>query len=103
MEPQYNSQVVLLTELVSATLSDGDGLAAMVVAASGAVGMFPLGPPLVREEPRGIAVGMLCREGHIVLHASFDDGVCLVDIVARAPADVGRGIDVILRRLSPPV
>ena len=46
---------------------------------------------------------MLCREGHIVLHASFDDGVCLVDIVARAPADVGRGIDVILRRLSPPV
>ncbi len=102
MEPLYNSQVVLLTELVSATLSDGDGLAAMVVAASGAVGMFALGPPLVRKEPSGIAVGMLCREGHIVVHASPEEGVCLVDIVARAPADVGRGVEVILRRLSPP-
>jgi hypothetical protein len=26
--------------------------------------------------------------------------VCLVDIVARAPADVGKGIDVISRRLA---
>ena len=102
MDPQYNSQVVLLTELVSAKLSDGDGLAAMVVAAAGAVGMFALGPPQVREEPLGIAVGMLCREGHIVLHASPEEGACLVDIVARVPADVGRGVDVILRRLGPP-
>lgn len=102
MESGYNSQVVLLTELVSAKLPDADGLAAMVVAASGAVGMFALEPPTVREEPKGIAVGMLCRDGHIVLHLVREEGTCLVDIVARAPADVGRGIEVIMRRLSPP-
>jgi S-adenosylmethionine/arginine decarboxylase-like enzyme len=102
MESNFNSHVVELTELVPARLADADGLAAMVVAASGAVGMFPLGPPTVREGPRGIAVGMLCRDGHIVLHASPEEGICLVDIVARAPADVGRGLEVIIRRLSPP-
>ena len=102
MESVFNSQVVQLTELVPAKLADADGLAAMVVAASGAVGMFALGPPIVREGPIGVAVGMLCRDGHIVVHTSPDEGMCLVDIVARAPADVNRGIDVIIRRLSPP-
>jgi hypothetical protein len=44
---------------------------------------------------------MLCREGHIVLHTAPGEGICLVDIVARAPADVRRGIEVIARRLAP--
>jgi S-adenosylmethionine/arginine decarboxylase-like enzyme len=62
--------------------------------------MFALGPPTVREGPRGIAVGMLCRDGHIVLHCSPDEGICFVDIVARAPAEVSRGLEVIARRLT---
>jgi S-adenosylmethionine/arginine decarboxylase-like enzyme len=101
MDSTFNHQVLELAGLVSPRLSDVDGLAAMVVAASGAVGMFALGPPVVREGPRGIAVGMLCREGHIVLHTAPSEGICFVDIVARAPADVGRGIEVIARRLAP--
>ncbi|MBA3555259.1 MAG: S-adenosylmethionine decarboxylase [Gemmatimonadales bacterium] len=103
MEATFNHQVIELADLVSARLSDVDGLSAMVVAASGAVGMFALGPPVVREGPRGIAIGMLCRDGHIVLHTAPLEGVCFVDIVARAPANVGRGIEVIVRRLTPPV
>ncbi|HEX6105682.1 MAG TPA: S-adenosylmethionine decarboxylase [Gemmatimonadales bacterium] len=96
----YNHQVLELTDLVTSRLSDGDGLAAMVVAAAGAVGMFALGPPQVRAGPRGTAVGMLCRDGHIVLHCAPEEGICFVDITARAPADVSRGLEVIVRRLT---
>ena len=102
MDSSFNHQVLELTGLITPRLSDADGLSAMIVAASGAVGMFALGPPVVREGPRGIAIGMLCREGHIVLHTAPDEGLCFVDIVARAPADVRRGIDVIQRRLGNP-
>jgi hypothetical protein len=42
---------------------------------------------------------MLCREGHIVVHTSASEGLCFVDIAARAPADVGKGMEVIVRRL----
>jgi S-adenosylmethionine/arginine decarboxylase-like enzyme len=98
----YNHHVLELTEVISSRLSDGSGLAAMVVAASGAVGMFALGPPQVRAGPRGIAVGMLCRDGHIVLHTSPEEGLCVVDILARAPTDVARGLEVIARRLTAP-
>jgi S-adenosylmethionine/arginine decarboxylase-like enzyme len=96
----FNHQVLELTELMPARISDGDGLASLVVAAAGAVGMFALGPPQVRAGPRGIAVGMLCRDGHIVLHTTPDEGLCLVDIVARSPADIMRGLEVITRRLT---
>lgn len=102
MDSSFNHQVLEIGNLVSPRLTDVDGLSAMVVAAAGAVGMYALGPPVVREGPRGIAIGMLCREGHIVLHTAPTEGICFVDIVARAPANVGRGIDVITRRLAPP-
>jgi S-adenosylmethionine/arginine decarboxylase-like enzyme len=97
---RYNHHVLELTEVVSTRLSDSGGLASIVVAAAGAVGMFALGPPEVRPGPRGIAVGMLCRDGHIVLHSSPEEGLCVVDILARAPADVTRGLEVIARRLT---
>ena len=96
----FNHQVLELTDVIPARIADGDGLASMVVAAAGAVGMFALGPPQVRVGPRSIAIGMLCRDGHIVLHTTPDEGLCLVDIVARAPADITRGLDVITRRLT---
>ena len=72
----------------------------MVVAAAGAVGMPTLGPPVVRESPGGVAVALLCREGHIMLHTVPDEGLCFVAVVARAPVDVGRGVEVISRGLS---
>ena len=70
------------------------------MAAAGAVGMPPLGPPLVRESPGGVAVVLLCREGHIVLHTVPDEGLCFVAVVARAPVDVRRGVEVISRGLA---
>jgi hypothetical protein len=42
---------------------------------------------------------MLCREGHIVLHAVPSEGVCFVDVLIRAPAVADRALEVIARRL----
>ena len=99
-ESSFNHDCFELSALSSDRLGDADGLSAMVVAAAGAVGMLALGPPVVRQGPRGLAIGMLCRDGHIVLHATPGQGVCFVDIAAKAPANVAKGVEVILRRLG---
>jgi S-adenosylmethionine/arginine decarboxylase-like enzyme len=96
----FNHYLLEITDLNPERLRDTDGLSALVVAAAGAVGMPGLGPPVAREGAGDIAVALLCLEGHIVLHCAPAEGICLVDIVARAPADVGKGIDVISRRLA---
>ena len=97
----FNHQVVEVRTLAPARLGEPDTLSAVVVAAAGAVGMSAHGPPLVRGGSESLAVGLLCRDGHIILHTVVAEGLCLVDIVARAPADVTKGIDVITRRLAP--
>jgi S-adenosylmethionine/arginine decarboxylase-like enzyme len=96
----FNHYLLEFTDLNPERLRDADGLSALVIAAAGAVGMPGLGPPVAREGAGDVAVALLCLEGHIVLHCAPSQGVCLVDIVARAPADVGKGIDVISRRLA---
>jgi S-adenosylmethionine/arginine decarboxylase-like enzyme len=97
----FNPHLVELSAHGSPRFGDPDALSAVVVAAAGAVGMSAHGPPVVHNGPRGIAVGLLCRDGHIMLHTRPDEGLCLVDIVARLPADVTKGVDVIARRLAP--
>jgi hypothetical protein len=89
-----------LTDISGARLADAAGLAAVVVAAAGAVGLSPLGPPITREGPDGPVVALLARDGHIVLHATPHEGSCFIAIVARAPADAGRGVSVIARGLA---
>lgn len=100
MNATFNQALLELTELVSSRLDDVDGLSAVVVAAAGAVGLTTLGPPVVREGPRGVAVGLLCQNGHVVIHTIPGEGVCLVDVVAREPADASRGAEVIARRFG---
>jgi S-adenosylmethionine/arginine decarboxylase-like enzyme len=102
VQPAFNHRLLELTSLSGDRLADPHGLSAMVVAAAGAVGMPTLGPPVVRDGPGGIVIAMLCREGHIVLHTAPAEGLCVVDIVARAPADVRKGVEVIARRLGVP-
>lgn len=101
MPAQFNHQWIELTDLVSERLADANSLASVIVAAAGAIGMLALGPPLVRQAPSGIAICMLCREGHIVLHAWPAEGVCVIDILSRGQSDPGKGIEVIARRLKP--
>ena len=101
MEPVFNYHVHELTaHQRGAPRRRRAGCPSVVVAAAGAVGMPPLGPPIVRESPGGVAVALLCRDGHIALHTVPDEGLCFVSVVARAPVDVGRGVEVISRGLA---
>jgi hypothetical protein len=45
-------------------------------------------------------VGLVCLDGHLVLHANPSRGDCIVDIAVRVPASADRGLEVILRRLG---
>jgi S-adenosylmethionine/arginine decarboxylase-like enzyme len=81
-------------------LTDGGALSSLVVAAAGAIGIATEGPPAVRTSHRGAAVGLVCREGHIVLHTEATAGTCLVDIVGRGDLPIERGLDVVMRKLE---
>src|SRR5215210_2291985 len=80
----FNHQLLELTSVDPVRLRDTSALSALVVSAAGAVGMPSLGPPVVREGAGAIAVALLCLDGHIVLHGAPSEGVCLVEIIARA-------------------
>jgi S-adenosylmethionine/arginine decarboxylase-like enzyme len=83
-----------------ARLNDADGLAAVIVAAASASGISAPSLPVIQRGPRGHAVGLVCLDGHLVLHATPSRGGCVVDIAVRAPASAERGLDVIVRRLG---
>lgn len=100
MGESFNNYLVELTSDDPARLRDAEGLSSLVVAAAGAIGVAALGPPIVRESNEGVGVALLCREGYIVVHSVPAEGICLVDIVARAPTDVAKGAEVISRRLA---
>ena len=100
MDSVFNYHLHEFTGISGARLADASALASIVVAAAGAVGMSTLGPPIVRESTSGIAIALLCRDGHIALHTIPDDGRCFVAVVARSPMDVGRGVEVISRSLA---
>jgi S-adenosylmethionine/arginine decarboxylase-like enzyme len=99
--PEFDHALVELRDVPAERLADVAALSALVVAAAGAVGMPPHAPPMVKHATGSLAVGLLCREGHIVLHTSPAEGLCVVDVVARSPARAGQGVDVITRRLTP--
>jgi S-adenosylmethionine/arginine decarboxylase-like enzyme len=99
--PEFDHALVELRDVPAERLADVAALSALVVAAAGAVGMPPHAPPMVKHATGSLAVGLLCREGHIVLHTSPAEGLCVVDVVARSPARAGQGVDVIARRLAP--
>ncbi len=100
MAAAFDHALVELAAVPGDRLSDAGALSALLVAAAGAVGMPPHAPPVVGRAMGTLTVGLLCREGHIVLHAAPADGFCVIDIVARAPAPVAKGIEVIRRRLE---
>lgn len=88
------------TNITSGTLGDEHALAALAIAAAGAIGLNAHGPPTVKSGPFGIAVGLLGHGGHIVLHAEPGNGRCLVDVITPGPTAPSRAADVIARRLG---
>jgi S-adenosylmethionine/arginine decarboxylase-like enzyme len=95
----FDHVLVELRDVPPDRLADA-ALSALVVAAAGAVGIPSYTPPIVKHATGTVAVGLLCREGHIVLHACPQEGLCVVDVVARMPARASHGVDVITRRLG---
>jgi S-adenosylmethionine/arginine decarboxylase-like enzyme len=89
-----------LTGITSPLLGDESGLAALAIAAGGALGLTAHGPPTAKSGPHGIAVGLLGHGGHIILHAAPASGSVLVDIVTPGTAPAGRALEVIARRLG---
>lgn len=100
MSSDYAQELTEFSELTPTTLGDPDALAAVLVAAAGAMGLAALGPPVVRRGPRGWAASLIGDDGHIVLHTSPDQGRCLINVVARTSAAAERGGEVIARRLG---
>ena len=96
----YSHRVTQLTGISSARLAETDGLSAVTIAAAAAVGMSPYGPPVVRSGPKGIVTCLLCHGGHVITHVIAEQSLCIVDILALAPGDPERGIDVIAKRLN---
>ncbi len=100
MSDTFHHVSVELHGIPGATLGDHAGLSGLALAAAGAVGLSPHDAPIARSGPRGIVVALLCHGGHVVLHALPEQNRCLVELTARAPAPVQRGVDVIAKRLG---
>jgi len=96
----YSHALMELTGITSPTLADEQALAALVIAAAGAIGLTPHGPPTTKSSPQGVAVGLLGHGGHVVLHTHPAGGACLVDVVTPNTTPPGRAVEVIARRLG---
>ena len=82
-------------------LSDQALVSGLVIAAAGAVGLNPVGSPVVRTLPEGVVAGLLMIDGcHIVAHGFPARGVLLLDILATSQHDVGKALEVFTRRLG---
>lgn len=82
-------------------LSDQALVSGLVIAAAGAVGLHPVGAPVVRSLPEGVVAGLLMLDGcHIVAHGFPARGLLLLDILATTQHDVRKALEVFTRRLG---
>jgi S-adenosylmethionine/arginine decarboxylase-like enzyme len=96
----FSHALTELTGITAPTLADERALAALAIAAAGAIGLTAHGPPAICTGPRGIAIGLIGHGGHVVLHAEPAQGSCLVDVVTSSVIPPTRALDVIARRLG---
>jgi len=89
-----------LEDLPPMRLGDADALGALLVAAAGAMGITPLGAPVIRSGSETWVASLICADAHIILHTLPNERRCVVNIVARDTNAVRRGLDVISRRLA---
>jgi S-adenosylmethionine/arginine decarboxylase-like enzyme len=81
-------------------LTDGQGLAGLLLAAANAARLNAVTPPTVTTGPKGVDVALLCHGGHITLHAVPSEGLCFADVAGLGGSDPQRGLDVIVKRLG---
>ena len=85
-------------------LSDPQSLAGLLLAAANAAGLNPAVPPVVKSGTTGTTALLICRGGHVALHAVPAEGVCYADIAglggSGSPVQPSRGLEVIVKRLG---
>ena len=96
----FDQQIAGIEGIEPARLDDAERLAATIVAAASASGISPGILPLIQRGPQGHTIGLVCLDGHLVVHSNPSRGECLVDIVVRLPGSAARGLEVIARRLG---
>ena len=90
----FSHTITDLGGITAPTLADEQALAALTIAAAGAIGL------ITRTGPQGIAIGLLGHGGHIILHARPSGGACLVDVLTPGATSPQRAVEVIARRLG---
>jgi len=100
MTNAFDHEIAGIEGVDPARLEDAEGLAAVIVAAASASGISPGSLPVIQRGPQGHTVGLVCLDGHLVVHSNPARGECLVDVVVRRPGRAGRGVEVIARRLG---
>src|SRR3954462_7584955 len=74
----------------------------LLIAAAGAAGFNSLGVPISRTRPDGACdLALLLDQAHLVVHALPEQGLLVIDLFAPAPHDLGKALDVFIRRLNP--
>ena len=84
-------------------LGDPQALSGLLLAAANAAGLNPADPPVVKTGTTGTTALLVCRGGHVALHAVPADGVCYADIAGLGPEGAiqpARGLEVIVKRLG---
>ncbi len=91
-----------LTGISSAQLHDAALLGGLLIAAAGAAGLHATAPPLLRSDAlRGVDALLLLEGGHATLHAEAHRRTLLFDLLVPEPAELGRALEVLTRRLAP--
>jgi S-adenosylmethionine/arginine decarboxylase-like enzyme len=87
-------------------LSDPQALSGLLLAAANAAGLNPADPPVVKSGITGTTALLICRGGHVALHAVPAEGLCYADIAGLGAEGSGRsvqpsrGLEVIVKRLG---
>ena len=81
-------------------LSDPQALGGLLLAAANAAGLNPADPPAVTSGSTGTTAVLVCRGGHVALHAIPEEGLCFADVAGLGAVQPQRGLDVIIKRLG---
>lgn len=83
-------------------LNDPQALSGLLLAAANAAGLNPADPPVVQSGTTGTTALLVCRGGHVALHALPAEGICYADIagLGGSPVQPSRGLEVIVKRLG---
>jgi S-adenosylmethionine/arginine decarboxylase-like enzyme len=100
--PRFTHVLSDLVGVPAAQLRDGSLMSGLLIAAAGAGGFAMTAPPAVRSSPdEGVSGVLLLEWGHVAVHAIPALGLLMLDVLAAAPHDAGKVIEVFARRLAP--